>query len=97
MCVMKVKVWSLSRIRLFATLWIVAHQAPLTMGFPRQEYWSGLPFPSLGDLPDPGIELTSGTSVLCIVGGFFTAEPPGKPPERFREMKLEEFHRYTYL
>ena len=38
------------------TLWTVAHQAPLSMGFPRQEYWSGLPFPSPGDLPDPGIK-----------------------------------------
>ena len=41
------------------TLWTVAHQAPLSMGFSRQEYWSGLPFPSLGGLPDPGIELAS--------------------------------------
>ena len=40
-----------------ATLWTVACQAPLSMGFPRQEYWSGLPFPSVGDLPDPGIKL----------------------------------------
>ena len=47
---------SLSRVRLFATLWTVAYQAPPSMGFSRQEYWSGLPFPSLGDLPDPGIE-----------------------------------------
>ena len=52
----KVKVKSLNRVRLFATLWTVAHQAPLSMGFSRQEYWSGLPFPSPGDLPDPGIE-----------------------------------------
>ena len=50
------KVKSLSRVRLFATLWTVAHQAPLSMGFSRQEYWSGLPFPSPGDLPDPGIK-----------------------------------------
>ena len=47
---------SLSRVQLFATPWTVAHQAPLSMGFSRQEYWSGLPFPSQGDLPDPGIE-----------------------------------------
>ena len=47
---------SLSRVRLFATPWIVAHQAPQSMGFSRHEYWSGLPFPSPGDLPDPGIE-----------------------------------------
>ena len=50
------KVKSLSRVRLFATPWTVAHQAPLSMGFSRQEYWSGLPFPSLGDLSNPGIE-----------------------------------------
>ena len=46
----------LSRVQLFATTWTVAHQPPLFMEFPRQEYWSGLPFPSLGDLPDPGIK-----------------------------------------
>ena len=52
----KVKVKSLSRVRLFATPWTVAYQAPPSMGFSRQECWSGLPFPSPGDLPDPGIE-----------------------------------------
>ena len=52
----KVKVKSLSRVRLFATPWTVAYQARLSMGFSRQEYWSGLLFPSAGDLPDPGIE-----------------------------------------
>ena len=57
----------------FATPWIVAHQVPLSMGFPRQEHWSGLPFPSPGDLPDPGIEPTS----LALTVWFFTAEPPG--------------------
>ena len=45
-----------SHVRLFATLWTVAHEAPLSMGFSRQEYWSGLPSPRPGDLPDPGIE-----------------------------------------
>ena len=55
----KVKVKSLSRVRLFATLWTVAYQAPPSMGFSRQECWSGLPFPSPGDLPDPGIEPVS--------------------------------------
>ena len=50
------KVNSLSRVRLFVTPWTVAYQAPLYMGFSRQEYWSGLPFPSPGDLPNPGIE-----------------------------------------
>ena len=52
----KVKVKLLSHVRIFATPWTVAHQAPPSMGFSRQEYWSGLPFPSPGDLPDPGIE-----------------------------------------
>ena len=52
----KKKVKSLSRVRLFATPWTVAHQAPPSMGFSRQEYWSGVPFPSPGDLPNPGIE-----------------------------------------
>ena len=52
----KVKVKSLSRVRLFSASWTVAYQAPLSMGFSRQEYWSGLPFPSPGDLPDPEIE-----------------------------------------
>ena len=50
------KVKSLSCVRLFVTLWTVAHQVPLSMGFSRQEYWSGLPFPSPGGLPDPGSE-----------------------------------------
>ena len=53
---MKVKVKSLSRVQLFATHWTVAYQAPLSIEFSRKEYWSGLPFPSPGDLPDPGIE-----------------------------------------
>ena len=72
------KVKSLSRVRLFATLWTVAHQAPLSMGFSRQEYWSGLPFPSPGDLPDPGIEPRSPT----LRADALTFEPPGKPFSR---------------
>ena len=59
-----------------ATPWTVAHQAPLSMGFSRQEYWSGLPFPSPGDLPDPGIK--PGSPVLA--GGSFTPKSQGKPP-----------------
>ena len=55
----------------------VACQVPLSMGFPRQEYWSGLPFPSSGNLPDPGIEPMS-TASPALAGGFFTTEPPGK-------------------
>ena len=67
-----------SRVRLFATPWTIAHWAPLSMGFPRQEYWSGLPFPLPGDLLDPGIEPGSPASP-ALAGGFFTSEPPGKP------------------
>ena len=51
----------LSRVQLFTTLWTVAHQAPLSMGFSRQEYWSGLSFPTSGDLPNPGIKPKSST------------------------------------
>ena len=60
-----------SHVRLFAIPWTVAHQAPLSMGFSRQEYWSGLPFPPPGDLPDPGIELASLLSP-ALAGRFFT-------------------------
>ena len=64
----------------FATLSqkTVARQAPLSVGFPRQEYWSGLPFPSPGHLPNLGIELASPTAPV-LAGRFFTLEPPGKP------------------
>ena len=60
-----------SRVQPFVTLWTVAHQAPLSMGFSRQEYWSGLPYLPPGDLPDPGIEPTFLTSP-ALAGGFFT-------------------------
>ena len=65
---------SLSRVRLFATPWTVAHQAPPSMGFSRQEYRSGLPFPSPGDLPDPGIEPWS----PAFQADTLTSEPRGK-------------------
>ena len=70
-----VVVWSLSHVWLFATPWTVARQAPLSMGFSRQEYWSGLPFPSPGDLPDPGIEPAS----PALQADSLLSEPPGKP------------------
>ena len=60
---------------LLTTLWTVAHQALLSMGFPRQEHWGGLPFPSPGHLHNPGIKSNSPT----LVGRFFTTEPPGLP------------------
>ena len=69
------EVKSLSRVRLFATPWTVAYQAPPSIGFSRQEYWSGLPFPSPGDLPDPGIEPRS----PAWEADALTSEPPGKP------------------
>ena len=63
--------------QLFTTPWPVACQAPLSMGFPRQEYWSEVPFPPPGDLPDPGIEPKS-PAAPALAGGFFTTKPPGK-------------------
>ena len=65
---------SLSCVQLSLTPWTTARQAPLSMGFPRQEYWSGLPFPSLGDLPDPGIKSRS----PALQADSLPSEPPGK-------------------
>ena len=72
---MKVKVKLLSHVRLFAAPWTVAHQAPPSMEFSRQEYWSALPFPSPGDLPVPGIEPRS----PALQADALPTEPPGKP------------------
>ena len=66
---------SLSCVRLFASPWTVAYQASLSMGFSRHEYWSGLPFPSPGDLPDPGIE----PRCPALEAEALTSEPSGKP------------------
>ena len=71
----KVKVKSVSHVRLFATPWTVAYQAPLSMGFYRQECWSGLPFPSPGDLPNPGIEPGS----PALQADALPSESSGKP------------------
>ena len=68
---------SLSWIRLFVTPWALARQAPLSTEFSRQEYWSGLPFPTPGYLPNKGIEPVS----PALVGRFFAIEQPGKPQE----------------
>ena len=68
------KVKSLSRVRLFVTPWTVAYQASPSMGFSRQEYQSGLPFPSPGDLPDPGIK----PGCPALEADALTSEPPGK-------------------
>ena len=69
----------------FVTPWTVAHQAPLPMGFSRQECWSGLPFPSPGDLPDPGIEPGSPT----LQADALPSEPPGKASEAEVDVFLE--------
>ena len=71
---MKVQMFSCSVVPDSETPWTVARQAPLSMGFPKQEYWSGLSFLPPGDLPNPGTELMS----PALASGFFTTEPPGK-------------------
>ena len=81
--------WSLSHVRLFATPCAVAHQASLSMEFSRQEYWSGLPFLSPGDLPDPGIK----TGCPALQADSSLSEPPGKPslfwtPSDFKSIPL---------
>ena len=68
---------SLSHVQLFVTPWTVAYQAPPSMGLSKQEYWSGLPFPSPGDLPDPGIE-------PAVKAYILTSEPPGKPQYKIK-------------
>ena len=71
---LKQNVSSLSRVRLFVTPWTVAYKAPPSMGFSRQQYWSGLPFPSPGDLPDSGIEPGS----PALQADALPSKPPGK-------------------
>ena len=84
-------VQSLSHVRLLTTPWTIAHQAPLSMIYPRQGYWGGLPFPSPGDLPDPGIEREPHLlqKISCSSGRFFTSEPPGKPLPLLRCISFE--------
>ena len=88
----KMKVKSLSCVRLFATPWTVAYQASPSMGFSRQEYWSGLSFPSPGDLPDSGIE-----PVSCIVGRHFTVwatrEVQNLGKETYKHILNNNYHR----
>ena len=67
---------SLSHVQLFVTPWTVAYKGPPSMGFSRQEYWSGLPFPSPGDLPNPGIEPRS----PALQTDALPSKPPGRPP-----------------
>ena len=70
----------------FATPWAITHQASLSMGFPRQEYWCGLPFPSPEDLSNPGIEPVA----PALADGLFTTESPGKPKPTLTESKIHE-------
>ena len=92
----KWKCYLLSPVRLFGTPWTAAHQAPLSMIFPRQEYWSGLPFPSLGDLSDPGIEPRS----LALQVDSLPSEPPGKPESTKQlyllPLKLSQVHLFMW-
>ena len=74
-------------VQLFATIWAVAHQASLSLGFPRQEYWSGLPFPPPGDLPDPGMEPVS----LVSQADSLSIEPRSKPSSVYTSMLLSQF------
>ena len=76
-----------SPLGLFAAPWAVAPQAPLSTGFYRQEYWSGLPFPPARDLPDPGIEPAS----PALAGGFFTTVPPGYTIYKYCEDNKDRF------
>ena len=71
----------------FAVPWTLTHWAPLSMVFPRQKYWDGLPFSSPGDFPNLGIEPVS----PALAGGFFTTEPPGKPRRKL------DVHYYYYV
>ena len=95
---MKVKVKLLSRVQVFETPWMVAYQAPRSMGFSRQEYWSGLPFPTPGELPNPGIEPGS----LALQTDALLSEPlegqrrknstlkPGKNRPQTRDLKKKK-------
>ena len=75
---------SLNHAQLFVTPQTVAHQPPLSMEFSRQEYWSGLPFLTPGDLPDPRLEPVS----PALAGRFSTAEPPGKPKTKSTDLEF---------
>ena len=86
-------IWSKHFIEEFAAPWTVAHQAPLSMEFSRQEYWTGLPFPSPGDLPDPGIE----PRFSALQADSLPSEPPGKLPIWNKHFKIEEWHPKTSL
>ena len=83
----------LSHVQLFVTPWTIIHQVPLSLRFSRQEYWSRLPFPSQGDLPDTGIKPMS----PLLTGGFFTTEPPRKPILNYSNLCSIEYSEYIFL
>ena len=83
----------LNLVRLFAALWTVAHQAPLSMGLSRQEYWSGLPFPPPGDLPNLGIKPKS----LALQADSLPSEPPGKPQIPDQRVGVRNFHAFFFF
>ena len=89
------KIKSLHHVKLFAIPWTVAYQAPPSMGFTRQEYWSRLPFPSPGDLPEPGIKPGS----PALQADALPSEPPGKPKPKERQCQrmLNIPHNCTHL
>ena len=84
------KVKSLSLVRLFETPWTIVYQAPPSMGFSRQEYWSGLPFLSPGDLSDPGI----GPRSSAFQADALTSEPPGKLPQSKIQIPSYKLNKY---
>ena len=85
--------WYQASLEIFATPWTVARQAPLSMGFPRPEYWSGSSCPPPGYLPNPGIKPTSLTSP-ALAGRLFTTDPPGMPTEVQAQGSLSWLHRH---
>ena len=92
--IMKVKVKSLSRVRVFAIPWTVVYQASLSMGFSRHEYWSGLPFPSPGDLLDPGITPRSPALQADASWCYCKLDPHINLCFFFKQHKLKMFHCY---
>ena len=84
-------VQSFSLVQFFATPWTVAYQASLSIGFSRQQCWSGLPFPSPGDLPDPGLEPGS----PALQADALPSEPPGKPKQVYSQCKLRFFQLFV--
>ena len=83
-----------SRVQLFSTPWTIARQAPLSMGFSKQEYWSGLPCPPPGDIPDPGIKPMS-LMFPALAGRFFTTSTTGKPNKPFAVHLLSRVQHFT--